>query len=70
MLPYDTSLLHDFCSGPQAISVVNALSEKLGGASVVATAVVPDEVAEIKNILQRWSDVGKMDLILTLGKYY
>lgn len=57
------------CSGPRAISVINSLSEKLGGASVVATAVVPDEVAEIKSILQRWSDIEKMDLILTLGKY-
>lgn len=54
-------------SGPRAISVVNSLSEKLGGASVVASAVVPDEVAEIKSILQRWSDIEKMDLILTLG---
>lgn len=57
------------CSGPRAISVINSLSEKLGGAGVVATAVVPDEVAEIKSILQRWSDIEKMDLILTLGKY-
>ena len=31
-------------SGPRAISVVNSSSEKLGGATVVATAVVPDDV--------------------------
>ncbi|KAI5667091.1 hypothetical protein M9H77_16944 [Catharanthus roseus] len=54
-------------SGPRAISVVNSLSEKLGGGRVVATAVVPDEVEDIRNIIQRWSDVEKMDLILTLG---
>lgn len=47
---------------------MNSLSEKLGGGRVVATAVVPDEVEDIRNIIQRWSDVEKMDLILTLGK--
>ncbi|CAI9774549.1 unnamed protein product [Fraxinus pennsylvanica] len=54
-------------SGPRAVSVVNSSSEKLGGASVVATAVVPDEVLKIKEYLKRWSDIDKMDLILTLG---
>ncbi|XP_049932527.1 molybdopterin biosynthesis protein CNX1 isoform X2 [Nymphaea colorata] len=54
-------------SGPRAVSVITSLSERLGGASVVATAVVPDEVDKIKEILQRWSDVEKVDLILTLG---
>ncbi|KAK1263847.1 Molybdopterin biosynthesis protein CNX1 [Acorus gramineus] len=54
-------------SGPRAVSVVNASSEILGGARVVATAVVPDEVDRIKDVLQRWSDVDKVDLILTLG---
>ncbi|PIA39965.1 hypothetical protein AQUCO_02600425v1 [Aquilegia coerulea] len=55
-------------SGPRAVSVVNSLSEKLGGARVVATAVVPDEVEKIKDVLQRWSDIDKVDLILTLGE--
>ncbi|KAM3741039.1 hypothetical protein ACB098_08G145500 [Castanea mollissima] len=54
-------------SGPRAVSVVNSSSERLGGARVVATAVVPDEVSKIKDVLQRWSDIDKMDLILTLG---
>lgn len=54
-------------SGPRAVSVVNSSSERLGGARVVATAVVPDEVLKIKEFLQRWSDVDNMDLILTLG---
>ncbi|KAF8379073.1 hypothetical protein HHK36_028500 [Tetracentron sinense] len=54
-------------SGPRAVSVVNSSSERLGGARVVAAAVVPDEVGKIKDVLQRWSDVDKMDLILTLG---
>lgn len=56
------------CSGPRAISVVNSSSEKLGGAKVVATAVVPDDVSKIKEILRKWSDVDRMDLILTLGE--
>lgn len=54
-------------SGPRAVSVVSSSSEKLGGATVAATAVVPDEIEKIREILQRWSDVDKMDLILTLG---
>lgn len=54
-------------SGPRAVSVVNSSSEKLGGAKVVATDVVPDDVGKIKEVLRRWSDIDKMDLILTLG---
>ncbi|KDP42916.1 hypothetical protein JCGZ_23858 [Jatropha curcas] len=54
-------------SGPRAVSVVNSASEKLGGARVVSTAVVPDDVSKIKELLQRWSDIDGMDLILTLG---
>ncbi|KAL0390730.1 UNVERIFIED_CONTAM: Molybdopterin biosynthesis protein CNX1 [Sesamum calycinum] len=53
--------------GPRAVSVVNSSSETLGGARVAATAVVPDEIPKIKEALERWSDVDKMDLILTLG---
>ncbi|KAF7004179.1 hypothetical protein CFC21_019422 [Triticum aestivum] len=54
-------------SGPRAVSVVNSSSEKLGGAVVVATAVVPDEVDKIKEILVKWSDIDRVNLILTLG---
>lgn len=54
-------------SGPRAISVINSSSEKLGGAKVVLTAVVSDDVPKIKDILRRWSDEDKMDLIITLG---
>ncbi|WVZ87537.1 hypothetical protein U9M48_034160 [Paspalum notatum var. saurae] len=54
-------------SGPRAVSVVNSSSEKLGGATVVATAVVPDEVDNIKDILVQWSDIDHVNLILTLG---
>lgn len=54
-------------SGPRAVSVVNSASEKLGGVKVVATAVVPDDIPKIKELLERWSDIDEMDLILTLG---
>ncbi|XP_062015253.1 molybdopterin biosynthesis protein CNX1-like isoform X2 [Rosa rugosa] len=54
-------------SGPRAVSVVTSCSERLGGAKVVSTAVVPDDVSKIKDVLQRWSDIENMDLILTLG---
>jgi gephyrin len=46
---------------------VNSSSEKLGGATVVATAVVPDEVDRIKGTLIQWSDIDRVNLILTLG---
>ncbi|KAJ8633165.1 hypothetical protein MRB53_026501 [Persea americana] len=54
-------------SGPRAISIVNSSSEKLGGARVFATAVVPDEVDKIQDCLKKWRDIDKVDLILTLG---
>ena len=54
-------------SGPRAVSVINSSSERLGGARVVATAVVPDEVGKIQNVLKRWSDIEQMDLVITLG---
>lgn len=46
---------------------MNSSSEKIGGAYVAATSVVPDEVDKIKDILQKWSDIDKVDLIITLG---
>uniref|UniRef100_A0A7N0USY6 Molybdopterin biosynthesis protein CNX1 n=1 Tax=Kalanchoe fedtschenkoi TaxID=63787 RepID=A0A7N0USY6_KALFE len=54
-------------SGPRAVAVVNSSAERLGGAKVAATAVVPDDIDKIKDTLQKWCDVEKMDLILTLG---
>ncbi|KAK7276563.1 hypothetical protein RIF29_17706 [Crotalaria pallida] len=54
-------------SGPRAVSVINSSSEKLGGARVVTTAVVPDDVTKIQDILRRWSDIEQIDLIITLG---
>ncbi|KAJ0024449.1 hypothetical protein Pint_07039 [Pistacia integerrima] len=51
----------------KAVSVLNSSSERLGGARVVATAVVPDDVGKIKDVIQRWYDIDGMDLILTLG---
>lgn len=61
-------------SGPTAVSVINSSSERLGGAKVggakvTATAVVPDNVAKIQDILRRWSDNEQMDRIITLGKF-
>jgi len=58
------------CSGPRAISVINSSSEKLGGAKVVLTAIVPDDVPKIKDVLKKWSDEDKVDLIVTLGKLF
>ncbi|CAL0317576.1 unnamed protein product [Lupinus luteus] len=54
-------------SGPRAVSVINSSSEKLGGARVATTAVVPDDVPIIQDILRRWCDIEHMDLIITLG---
>ncbi|XP_022147603.1 molybdopterin biosynthesis protein CNX1 isoform X2 [Momordica charantia] len=54
-------------SGPRAVSIVQASSEKLGGAEIVATASVSDDVSRIQDVLVRWCDIDKVDLILTLG---
>lgn len=49
------------------MEVINSVSERLGGASVVATSVVPDSVEAIQEVLKRWSDVDHVNLILTTG---
>eukprot|EP00252_Welwitschia_mirabilis_P002258 TRINITY_DN12172_c0_g1_i1.p1 TRINITY_DN12172_c0_g1~~TRINITY_DN12172_c0_g1_i1.p1 ORF type:complete len:654 (+),score=151.89 TRINITY_DN12172_c0_g1_i1:231-2192(+) len=54
-------------SGPNAISVINSFSEKLGGAQVIATEAVHDRVDDIREVIQRWCDHDKVDLILTTG---
>lgn len=54
-------------SGPRAVSVINSVSERLGGARVVATAAVHDTVDDIQGVIKRWSDHDKVDLILTTG---
>ena len=42
-------------------------SEKLGGAVVIATAVAHDDVMEIQQMLKKWSDEDKVNLIITTG---
>ncbi|KAL0558641.1 hypothetical protein IC582_003218 [Cucumis melo] len=54
-------------SGPRAVSIVQASSEKLGGVNIVATAVVSDDVSKIQDVLVKWCDIDEVDLILTLG---
>lgn len=54
-------------SGPRAVEVITSVSERLGGASVVASSVVPDDVEAIQEVLKRWSDIDKVNLILTTG---
>ncbi len=49
-------------SGPALCkSVVDA------GHEVIATALVPDEVEKIKEMLVQWCDLGVVDVILTTG---
>ena len=43
------------------------VGDALGGAAVVATAVVPDEVPLIQRTLKAWCDGGKVDFIITTG---
>lgn len=49
------------------MEVVNSVSDRLGGATVVATAVVPDSVRAIQEKLLQWSDSDHLHLILTTG---
>jgi molybdopterin adenylyltransferase len=48
-------------------AVVQALTEHLEGASVVQTAIVPDDQAGIAAVLLRWADELHLDLVLTTG---
>ncbi len=50
-------------SGPELARLVR---ERLGW-DVTRTAVVPDEIAEIVAVLQRWADDDDLALILTTG---
>ena len=49
-------------AGPAVGEVVGRI-----GASIVETAVLPDEVASISLQLRRWCDAGGVDLVLTTG---
>lgn len=49
-------------SGPQLARQLEA-----AGFVVAATAVVPDQPAQIRNMLLHWSDGEKIDLIVTTG---
>lgn len=51
-------------SGPALAGAVRA---QLAGAQVAAMSIVPDERAEIANILRRWADERQLDLILCTG---
>jgi molybdopterin biosynthesis enzyme MoaB len=52
------------------VEVINQLSEKLGGAEVVATAAVHDSIEDIQKVLTKWSDHDKINLIITTGLLY
>lgn len=54
-------------SGPRAVEMIKKCSERLGGARVFATAVVHDDIFEIQQILKKWSDQDKVQLIITTG---
>ena len=48
-------------------AVVHAVTERLEGASVVQTAIVPDDQGGIAAVLLRWADELRLDLVLTTG---
>lgn len=49
------------------MEVIQSVSDRLGGATIAATSVVPDDVVAIQEVLKRWSDVDHLNLILTTG---
>lgn len=51
-------------SGP---ALARAVSERLAGAVVAQTAIVPDERGEIAATLRQWADEFGLELILTTG---
>jgi len=54
-------------SGPAAAEAVAAVSDALGGAVVVASAAVPDDIPAISRAIRLWCDSGRVDLVLTSG---
>jgi molybdopterin adenylyltransferase len=48
-------------------ALVQTVTERLAGASVTETAVVPDDQGEIAAVLLRWADELGLDLVLTSG---
>lgn len=46
-----------------------AIAEKIrsAGYQVISTAIIPDDIEEIKSILIKWCDSDEFDLILTTG---
>jgi gephyrin len=51
-------------SGP---ALAQAVADRLPGAVVVATDIVPDDPSTISGMLIEWSDGRRLDLILTTG---
>ena len=51
-------------SGPLLVKMLEA---QLPGGRVVATAIVPDEVAAIQQVIRLWADEKKVALIITTG---
>lgn len=49
-------------SGPAIEEIVRG-----AGWEVAATAVVPDEVDQIAELLRRWADLERLDVVLTTG---
>jgi molybdopterin adenylyltransferase len=52
---------------PDTSGVVLVDKATQSGWQVMATAIVPDEVEQIKEVLIAWCDQGQIDLILTTG---
>jgi molybdopterin adenylyltransferase len=48
-------------------ALVQAVKERLAGASVTETAIVSDDQAAIAAVLVRWADELGLDLVLTTG---
>ncbi len=51
-------------SGP---ALARAVTERLAGAEIAQTAIVPDDRGEIAATLRRWADELELELILTTG---
>lgn len=57
-------------SGPRAVAAIEKLSSHLGGARVVATSAVPDEIEAIQSALKKWVDEEGISLVITTGGYF
>ena len=54
-------------SGPTLKTVFEQASKENNTFNVIRSAIIPDELEQIQNIVKQWSDNEKLDIVVTTG---